>query len=46
MTIKKCAHCAFEGSLNVDSGECPRCGGDLRTETKAAKVSGDSYSMD
>lgn len=46
MTIRTCPYCRHEASLNVDVQVCPRCGGDLRTETKPAAVSDGLYKMD
>jgi len=47
LVVRRCAYCDFEGPLSDDVGECPKCGGDMKTSRVAETVSaGELYSMD
>jgi hypothetical protein len=47
MMVRRCQYCRFELPLSAALGECPRCGGSLRTDVEKRSLGGDDlYGMD
>jgi len=48
LVVKRCGYCDFEAPISEKTGECPKCGGALRTAVAAQSLSGgpELYGMD